>query len=142
MNKIEPIKAAKQFVNKHFPDCQGALLGGSVVRGQITETSDLDIIIFDKQLPSSYRESIVDFDWNIEVFAHNLTSYKDFFNSDVERARPSMPRMVSEGVIIKDKGIIESIKLEAKELLDKGQPYGRLKPLKLKDIFLLMPWMI
>jgi predicted nucleotidyltransferase len=122
LEKLKPLEAAQQFVSKHFPNCQGALLAGSVVRGEATVTSDLDIVIFDKTLDSSFRESIFEFDWAIEVFAHNLTSYKSFFESDVKRARPSMPRMVSEGIILKDDGagIIDSIKQEAKELLEKG----------------------
>ena len=119
-HKLNPFEAAKQFVNKQFPYCEGALLAGSVVRGEATETSDLDIVIFDRQQHSSYRESLIDFGWSIEVFVHNLTSYKEYFSSDYERARPSMPRMVAEGVILKDKGAIGPIKEEAKELLDKG----------------------
>lgn len=134
--KLEPIKAAKQLINIRFPNCQGALLAGSVVRGQITRTSDLDIIIFDKTLHTSYRESIIDFDWKIEVFAHNLTSYKDFFKSDYERARPSMPRMVSEGIILKDDGIINSIKKEAKDILDKGPEEWSVETIKTKQYFI------
>lgn len=113
LNRLSPIEAAHQFINKHFPNCQGALLAGSVVRGEATETSDLDIVIFDKNLSSSYRESLIDYGWAIEVFVHNLTSYKQFFEMDYQRARPSMPRMVSEG-------IIDSIKIEAMDILNKG----------------------
>jgi hypothetical protein len=80
--KSNPIEAAKQLINKQFQNCQGALLAGSVVRGEATETSDLDIVVFDKNLSSSYRESLIDFGWNIEVFVHNLISYKHFFKND------------------------------------------------------------
>jgi len=118
--RLSPIEAAHQFINKHFPNCQGALLAGSVVRGEATETSDLDIVIFDKNLSSSYRESLIDYGWDIEVFVHNLTSYKQFFEMDYQRGRPSMPRMVSEGIILKDEGIIDSIKIEAMDILNKG----------------------
>lgn len=120
LNKLTPIEAAHKFINEYFPNCQGALLAGSVVRGEATETSDLDIVIFDKNLSSSYRESLIDYGWAIEVFVHNLTSYKQFFKMDYERARPSMPRMVSEGKILKDDGIIDSIKKEAMEILNNG----------------------
>ncbi|OMC85982.1 nucleotidyltransferase [Viridibacillus sp. FSL H7-0596] len=118
--KISPIEAAHLFINKYFPNCQGAVLAGSVVRGEGTDTSDLDIVVFDKSLNSSYRESFNEFGWPIEVFIHNLTSYKHFFELDYKAAKPSMQRMVWEGIILKDKGIIQSIKLEAKEILDKG----------------------
>ncbi len=135
-NKLNPTQAAQQFIYKHYPNCQGALLAGSVVRGEATETSDLDIVIFDKKLNSSYRESLVDFDWGIEVFVHNLSSYKTFFKSDSERAIPSMPRMVSEGIILKDEGIIESIKNEANELLSKGPEEWSAQMIKTKRYFI------
>ncbi|WP_062052092.1 nucleotidyltransferase domain-containing protein [Bacillus sp. JCM 19034] len=120
LNKLAPIEAAHEFINKYFPNCQAALLAGSVVRGEATETSDLDIVIFAKNLNSSYRESLIDYGWAIEIFVHNLTSYKKFFQMDFERARPSMPRMVSEGIVLKDEGIINSIKKEAKDILING----------------------
>lgn len=120
LNILIPIEAAIHFINKHFSDCHGALLAGSVVRGEATETSDLDIIIFDKTINSSYRESLIDQGWAIEIFVHNLTTYKYFFESDRKRARPSLPRMVFEGIILKDEGIVDSIKTEAKNLLDNG----------------------
>lgn len=118
--RLNPFDAAHQFIFKHFPYCQGALLAGSVVRGEETDTSDLDIVVFDKSINSSYRESLIDFGWAIEIFVHNLTSYKQFFEMDYKNAKPSMQRMVLEGIILKDEGIIDSIKEEAKEILDKG----------------------
>lgn len=118
--KLNPIEAAKRFINKSFPNCQGAVLAGSVVRGEETDTSDLDIVVFEKSITSSYRESLIDFGWPIEIFVHNLTSYKYFFEMDYKDAKPSMQRMLLEGIILKDEGIIDSIKEEAKEILDKG----------------------
>lgn len=118
--KLKPIEAAQQFIEMYFPNCKGALLAGSVVRGEATETSDLDIVVFESNLSSSYRKSIIEFGWPIEVFVHSLTSYKPFFISDRERARPSMPRMIAEGILLKDVGVIESIKNEAIELLANG----------------------
>ncbi|MEH7382134.1 nucleotidyltransferase domain-containing protein [Bacillus sp. JJ1533] len=118
VHKMNPIKAAQQFIQNRFPNCHAALLAGSVTRREATETSDLDIIVFDKNIPSSYRESLFDFGLPIEVFVHNDTSYRQFFESDKIRARPSMPRMVYEGIVIKDDGILQAIKKEAKEILD------------------------
>ncbi|PGS56380.1 nucleotidyltransferase domain-containing protein [Bacillus sp. AFS041924] len=135
-NKLNPIEAANHFINKYFPNCQGALLAGSVVRGEATETSDLDIVIFVEDLTSSYRESLIEFDWNIEVFVHNVTSYKQFFESDYERARPSLPRMVSEGIVLKDEGIINDIKKEANAILDKGPEKWSEETIKLKRYFI------
>ena len=124
-NRLQPLDAAKQFIELHFPNCQGALLAGSVVRGEATETSDLDIVIFMEHLDVAYRESFVVFDWAIETFVHNLTSFKDYFKSDCERARPSLPRMVVEGIVLQDTGVIEGIKVEAGSYWRKGLRNGR-----------------
>lgn len=118
-NRLESIIAARLFVEKHFPDCQVALLAGSVVRAEATFNSDLDIVIL-KETASSYRESLIEFGWPIEVFVHSLLSYKLFFESDCKRARPSLPRMVAEGIVLKDVGVLEEIKQEARMLLKKG----------------------
>ncbi|MCV9888029.1 nucleotidyltransferase domain-containing protein [Metabacillus halosaccharovorans] len=136
MEKLNPIEAANQFIEKYFPNCQGALLAGSVVRGEATETSDLDIVIFDKRLASSYRESMFDFGWAIEIFVHNLSSYKYFIDMDCKTARPSMPRMISEGNIIKDEGILQSIKKEAEDILERGPEIWSEDVIRTKRYFL------
>ncbi|GIN86253.1 nucleotidyltransferase [Heyndrickxia sporothermodurans] len=137
MNKMEPVEAAMQFINKQFPTCQGALLAGSVVRKEATETSDLDIIIFDQSLKSSYRESFLEFGWPIEAFVHSFTSYKYFFEDDCKRAMPSMPKMVAEGIILKDEErIIEAIKKEAMELLEKGPDVWSEETVMMKRYFI------
>ncbi|WP_078548518.1 nucleotidyltransferase domain-containing protein [Litchfieldia alkalitelluris] len=134
--RFRAIEAAKQFITTHFPDCHGALLAGSVVRGESTKTSDLDIVVFQPEIPKAYRESLIEYGWNIELFVHNLTSYRSFFESDSSRGRPSLPRMVSEGMIIKDTGVIEQIKIEAKELLDNGPEEWPNEIIRMKRYFI------
>ncbi|MBE1553037.1 nucleotidyltransferase domain-containing protein [Sporosarcina limicola] len=134
MNKsrLQPIEAAKRFIEEKFPNCQAALLAGSVVRGEDTATSDLDIVIFDEKVNSAYRESFIKYDWPIEVFVHNFTSYKVFFKQDCEGARPSLPRMVSEGLVIIDSEVVSAIKEEANELLKKGPEIWSMEMLDMK----------
>ena len=134
--RIEPIKAAQLFVEKYYPTCQGAILAGSVVREETTATSDLDIVIFKQNISSSYRESLIDFGWPIEVFVHGVTSYKSIFESDCKRARPSMPRMVSEGIIIQDVGMLQAIKEEAKALLENGPEAWSAETIQMKRYFI------
>ena len=54
---MKPIEAAQNIITLQFPNCDVALLGGSVARGEATKTSDLDIVIVDQSLTSCYRES-------------------------------------------------------------------------------------
>jgi predicted nucleotidyltransferase len=73
------IEVARSVVDDKFRECQVAFLSGSASRGEETETSDLDIVIFTKD--ESYRESLVQQDWTIELFVHNETSYLEQFES-------------------------------------------------------------
>ncbi|MGP4078463.1 nucleotidyltransferase domain-containing protein [Pseudalkalibacillus sp. R45] len=132
----EPLKAATQFINMYFQGCDAALLAGSVIRGEATATSDLDIVIFDCSVPSSYRESFLALGWPIEVFVHNFSSYKQVFKSDYERARPSIQRMISEGIILEGEEIIDPIKKEAKEMLDDGPEVWSTETIRLKRYFI------
>ncbi|MFJ5772432.1 nucleotidyltransferase domain-containing protein [Psychrobacillus sp. NPDC093180] len=135
-NRLEPIEAAKQFISIYFPYCQGAILAGSVVRGKATENSDLDIVIFSEDIHSSYRESLIFGGWPIEVFVHNLASYKNYFESDRKRARPSLPRMIAEGVSFKNEGILEAIQEEAKQILATGPELWSDETIKIKRYFI------
>ncbi|MGG4490592.1 nucleotidyltransferase domain-containing protein [Metabacillus idriensis] len=117
---MEPLEAAKRIIEKHFPTCSAAVLSGSVIRGEGTNTSDLDLVIFEESLPSSYRESFIAFGWPVEAFVHNFESYRQFFQNDWKSGAPSMPRMVFEGHILKGEKLLQPIKKEAHELLEKG----------------------
>lgn len=134
--KLDAIEAANQLIEYRFPNCLAAVLAGSVVRGEATDTSDLDIVVFDDSITSAYRESLFEYGWAIEVFVHNLQSYRDFFDSDCKRARPSLPRMVKEGVVLHDSGIIDAIKYEANQLLEIGPDRWSLETIAMKRYML------
>lgn len=136
IQKPSPMEAALKFVNQYFPDCQAALLAGSVVRAEATETSDLDIVIFDNSIQTSYRESFIEFGWPIEAFIHNLKSYKYIFDLDYKNARPSMQRMILEGIVLKDTNVLANLKLEAKKILEQGPEEWTEETITIKRYFL------
>jgi len=136
MERLDAVTTAKKFIENHFPNCQGAVLAGSVVRGEATDTSDLDIVIFDNNVNSSYRESLIELGWPIELFVHNLTSYKFFFDQDYKVAKPSLQRMVSEGIILKDEGVVWNIKKEADHILKEGPEEWSIETINVKRYFL------
>lgn len=136
MERLEPIEAARLFIDKYFTNCNAAVLAGSVVRGQATATSDLDIVVFDEQIESSFRESVCEFGWPIEVFVHNLSSYKDFFLMDYHIAKPSMQRMVTEGIVLRNDGVLNDIKLEAEKMLAAGPKEWSEETIRTKRYFI------
>lgn len=136
MERLEPVEAARLFIDTYFSNCNAAVLAGSVVRGQATATSDLDIVIFDEKIVSSYRESMMEFGWPIEVFVHNLSSYKEFFLMDYNIAKPSMQRMVTEGIVLRDDGALLAIKQEAKQMLAEGPKEWSEETIRTKRYFI------
>lgn len=136
IKRLKPLEAARCFINQFFPNCDGAVLAGSVVRGQGMATSDLDIVVFEKNINASYRESLIEFGWQIEVFVHNLSSYKHFFEMDYKNAKPSMQRMIVEGLILKDEGILGVIKEEAKAMLEDGPERWTEETIRTKRYFI------
>ena len=134
---MKAIEAAQSIITSQFPNCDVALLGGSVARGEATKTSDLDIVIFDQSLSSCYRESFYSNGWPVEVFVHNFETYKTFFQMDCKRGRPSLPQLVSEGIVLKGKDeIVAELKREANELLNKGPEKWTEETMKQKRYFI------
>lgn len=118
--RISGIDVANKFVKDKFPNCDIAFLAGSVSRGEETVTSDLDIVIFDSSIVSNYRESFVLYNWKIEAFIHNYSSYLKQFEIDKETGRPILANMLAEGKIIRDNGKSQEIKDNAITFIKSG----------------------
>ena len=103
-------QTARLIVESRYPDCDAALLAGSFVRGQATATSDLDLIVFRESVPASYRESFTFDEYPVEAFIHSSTTIRDFFRQDRERGRPSMQRMVAEGLVLRNHDLLKPLK--------------------------------
>ncbi|MED4128163.1 nucleotidyltransferase domain-containing protein [Shouchella miscanthi] len=65
IDRTKAIKTAKELVANRFPTSELALLAGSVARNEHTKTSDLDMIVFDNQVSSSFRESRYQDGWPV-----------------------------------------------------------------------------
>ncbi|WZX99135.1 nucleotidyltransferase domain-containing protein [Bacillus sp. FSL W7-1360] len=134
--RVAAKEAATQFVSQHFPHCYGAILAGSAVTGQATATSDLDMVLFEEDAQSSYRESLVAYGWPVEVFVHNLHSYKEYFASDVKRAMPSLPMMIAHGLVLKGASELAPIRAEAQNILTGGPAAWSVEEVRAKRYFI------
>ncbi|OAA30183.1 hypothetical protein AT15_00305 [Kosmotoga arenicorallina S304] len=129
---MEAIKIAEEFIEKYYPDCLVVFLSGSVVRGEETPTSDLDIVVILKPGEKYHRRSFIFSRKPIEVFANTEESIEKFFKFDIADKEPSLPQMCSEGIIIRDThGLGERIKGHARELLAQGP--GKLSKKEIDD---------
>lgn len=86
-----------------FPDAPAAWLGGSVVRGEATSTSDLDITVLLPGPPAPYRHSMWVEEWPVELFVHTETSLDHYRAVDRARRQPSIMRLVGESVVLVDR---------------------------------------
>jgi len=120
MTNINYFGIAKKIVEEKYPNCDGALMAGSIIRGEGTETSDIDLIIYDDNIAKGYRESYYFDGVPIEVFVHSKKSFEYFFDFDCKKKMPSLPVMVMESRIVKDTKYFEELKHRASEIYQIG----------------------
>jgi len=99
---MDPVAAARALVDELFPDALFAYLGGSVVSGRRTATSDLDVVVVIVGLVRPRRESLRWREWPVELLVHSQTSLPVFLDQDVARRRPTLLRLCAEGVVLVD----------------------------------------
>lgn len=107
-----------------YPEARVVFLAGSLVRGEGTSTSDLDLVVVFDRIPRAYRESFIYEKWPVEAFVHDPLTLEYFFR-EVDRPTgfPSLPTMVTEGVEIP--GVSEfsnGLKQLAATVLSEGPP--------------------
>ncbi|HEX4824188.1 MAG TPA: nucleotidyltransferase domain-containing protein [Candidatus Polarisedimenticolaceae bacterium] len=83
---------------KQYPDADVVFAAGSIVRGEGTAFSDLDLVVVYPQVPQAYRESFRRGGYPVEAFVHDPATLEYFF-LEVDRPSgiPSLPQMVVEG---------------------------------------------
>ncbi|CAM3643014.1 nucleotidyltransferase domain-containing protein [Marinicrinis lubricantis] len=120
MQTNEPMTAAKACVEERFPDAKLAVLGGSTASGLWNVKSDLDIVIIDDTEPYPFRQSFMYGSWPVEVFLMTSRTYMHFFEESVEKANPTLLRLVAQGKVLVDHGIGEPLIRKAAKLLQDG----------------------
>lgn len=123
MNRPDPQKTIEDLRRLRFPEAVAVFLAGSVMRGQGTEHSDLDVVVIYPSLPSAHRESLVHWDWPVELFVHDPETLAYFFETDRQRGVPSLAAMVAEGLELPEPNeTSRHWKQVAQDLLKQGPP--------------------
>jgi GNAT superfamily N-acetyltransferase/predicted nucleotidyltransferase len=97
------VSTARRLVQLRFPQARAAWLGGSVVVGTATATSDLDITVLLDGPPAPYRSSDIVDDWPVELFVQTEESLLKFCAQDRQRCRPTTMRLVGSAVVLVDR---------------------------------------
>ncbi|MBK8247502.1 MAG: nucleotidyltransferase domain-containing protein [Gemmatimonadetes bacterium] len=118
------IAAAKAVHSERYADAEVVFLAGSLVRGEGTSTSDLDLVVVFRTLPQAYRESYRFGGWPVEAFVHDPQTLAYFFHKvDRPSGIPSLPAMVSEGIEIpRSSALSRALKAAATALIAEGPP--------------------
>ncbi|MEU9396433.1 nucleotidyltransferase domain-containing protein [Streptomyces sp. NPDC048324] len=120
---MDPIAAARAVVEERHPAARAAFLGGSVVTGRRTATSDLDIVVLLHGAPAPYRESFQHGDWPVELFVHTEETWHTFVEREVLKRRSPLLWMCADGLLLFDRdGAGERLTAEARKLAAAGPP--------------------
>jgi predicted nucleotidyltransferase len=121
--KVEPVEAVRGIWRERYAGARVVLLAGSVLRGEATPASDLDLVVVYERLPHAWREAFVSGGWPVEAFVHDPETLNHFFEVDRRRAIPALMRMVIEGVEIPEPSHFSArIKKQAAEMFEAGPP--------------------
>ncbi|HEX7957541.1 MAG TPA: nucleotidyltransferase domain-containing protein [Pyrinomonadaceae bacterium] len=121
--RVSPEEAARGVWRERYEGARVLFLGGSVMRGEATSASDLDVVVVYERLPNAYREAFVYGGWPVETFVHDAETLEEFFEQDRRAGLPSLMNMVAEGTEIPGATEFSAAwKRRAAELLAAGPP--------------------
>jgi hypothetical protein len=118
------IDVARRLVADRFTNANVAFAAGSIVRGEGTPFSDLDLVVVFERLDHAWRESFHFDGVPVEVFVHDPSTLEYFFvDVDARSGVPSLPQMVVEGVEVPGPTTLSrALKERAAAILEAGPP--------------------
>jgi hypothetical protein len=123
-NKSDPKETATAIFRDRYPKSKALFLAGSVVRGEATQFSDLDLVVVFEDVDHAWRESFIFGGWPVEAFIHDRQTLRYFFQEiDAKSGCPSLPQMVAESIVIADTDqFAQTLKDEARKVIADGPP--------------------
>lgn len=94
------LKIAEKFLLEKFPKADSAFVSGSIIRGEGTAHSDLDIIILFPKIANAFRESFIYESVPIEAFIHTPETIHWFVDDEKKNGGAYLAHMISTGKII------------------------------------------
>ncbi|MBB2175031.1 nucleotidyltransferase domain-containing protein [Gluconacetobacter johannae] len=119
---IEALTVAKAVVATRYADAAFAFAAGSIMRGDGTYLSDIDLVVIHDRLETARRESFTADGFPIEAFVHDPETLAWFVDADVARGRPSILNMIAEGKIIGDADRARALQRDMARRLADGPP--------------------
>lgn len=116
------IEIADRIYKEKYSNAEFLILAGSIIRGEGTRTSDLDIVVIYEKLDCAFRESFIYEGIMVEVFAHDLSTAKYFmYTVDFNDGAPILATMITEGIVIPNETeLSDEVKRIAEEFISNG----------------------
>src|SRR5262245_56240859 len=121
---MEIVATAKKIREERYAGCSALFVAGSVVRGEGTAHSDIDLVVIFPVLKCAYRESFRFAGYPVEAFVHDPATLEYFF-AEVDRPSgiPALPQMVAEGIEIPEPNdLSRELRRRALAVLEAGPP--------------------
>jgi hypothetical protein len=118
------VEIANAILAGRYPDAAVAFAAGSIVRGEATPYSDLDLVVVYPRLACAARESFRHDGCPVEAFLHDPETLEYFFGQvDRPSGVPALPQMVAEGIEIPAANdLSRALKQRAAALIAAGPP--------------------
>lgn len=92
----------EEIVDAWFPGAVGALVAGSVARGEDTPTSDLDLLVLLPGRPAPMRRTERVDGQLVEFFVHTEESFVEFVDREIRQRRSPLLHMAAHGLVVLD----------------------------------------
>lgn len=93
-----PLFVTKELFETRYQGAEAIFVAGSVVRGEASTHSDLDLVVIFPKVEAAYRDSFTYKGWPVEAFVHDPQTLRYFFETvDKQIGRATLADMVSEG---------------------------------------------
>jgi hypothetical protein len=109
---------------ERYGDAVAVFAAGSIIRGEGTPFSDLDLVVVYGRLPHAYRESLRAKGCPVEAFVHDPETL-EYFYTEVDRPTgvPALAQMVVEGIEIPGSTeLSQKLKRRAAAVIEAGPP--------------------
>ena len=120
--RTDYMEVSERLLAEKYPDATCAFVAGSIVRGQASPTSDIDLVVVYESLSHAYRDSYYYDDWPVEAYVHDLETLAYFMDEfDAKEGHCGMHTMLLEGIVIPENSdFSERIKVMAQQKRDIG----------------------
>lgn len=120
------LTAANRCVVGRYVGATFTYVAGSIMRGEGTAFSDIDLVVVFPSLERAWRESFTEGGFPVEAFVHDPQTLAHYLHQDADSGYPIMANMVATGRILgSDIDSARAIQTKATEMLAAGpKPLG------------------